>query len=161
VLRSAPTEIRGRGAEERGWELRRHQAEESLVLSSSRGRAALDFFVSVVCIRRWQPNILCCDGNYCARCKTTNVPLILHCLIEVCLTKASVLEVMSSTQLRANLPRFNGVVLSVIGYVPVDSETFVMTSSCVGSIFEDAHKSTVCVCVLMDVRLRCDCLGVI
>jgi hypothetical protein len=160
VLRSAPTEIRGRGAEERGWELRRHQAEESLVLSSSRGRAALDFLLR--CLHPGVGNqIFCVAKATTVLGETTNVPLILHCLIEVCPTKASVLEVTSSNQLRANLPRFNGVVLSVIGYVPVDRETLVMTSSCVGSIFKDAHKSTVCVCVLMDVRVRCDCLGVI
>jgi hypothetical protein len=58
----------------------------------------------------------------------------------------------------ANFPGFNGVVLSVVGDVPVDSEAPVVTSSIspgfAGSVFEDAHRGRVCVRAFIGVSAR-------
>ncbi len=55
----------------------------------------------------------------------------------------------------ANFPGFNGVVLSVVGDVPVDSETPVVTSSIslefAGPVFKDAHRGRVYVRVFIGV----------
>ncbi len=51
----------------------------------------------------------------------------------------------------ANFPGFNGVVLSVVDDVPVDSKAPVVTSSIspgfAGPVFEDAHRGE-CACVV-------------
>ena len=58
----------------------------------------------------------------------------------------------------ANFSGFNGVVLSVVGDVPVDSEAPVVTSSIspgfAGPVFEDAHRGRVCVRAFIGVSAR-------
>ena len=62
----------------------------------------------------------------------------------------------------ANILGFNGVVHSIVGDVPVDSEAPVVTSSIsriciVGSVFKDAHRGRVCVRVFIGVSVRAYC----
>ena len=71
----------------------------------------------------------------------------------------------------ANILGFNGVVHSVVGDVPVDSEAgdvpvdseaSVVTSSisriCIaGSVFKDAHRGRVCVRVFIGCECACAC----
>jgi hypothetical protein len=57
------------------------------------------------------------------------------------------------------MPGFTGFVLSVVGDIPVDSETLVMPSSVssrgfVGPVFEGAHMGSVCVREFIGVSLR-------
>jgi hypothetical protein len=58
----------------------------------------------------------------------------------------------------ANFPGFNGIVLLVVGDVPVDNETPVVTSSIspgfAGPVFEHAHRSRVCVRAFIEVSAR-------
>ena len=71
--------------------------------------------------------------------------------------------------MEANIVGFNGIVFSVVGDVPVDSKTPVVTSSIsrfAGSVFEDvrrgricrfvfedAHRGKICVCVFIGVSV--------
>ncbi len=58
----------------------------------------------------------------------------------------------------ANFLGFNGVVLSVVGDIPVDSEAPVVISlispGFAGPVFEDAHRGRVCVRVFIGVSAR-------
>ena len=60
----------------------------------------------------------------------------------------------------ANILGFNSVVHSVVGDVPVDSKTPVVTSSismiCIaGSVFKDAHRGRICVRVFIECECAC------
>ena len=58
----------------------------------------------------------------------------------------------------ANILGFNGVVLSVGGDVPVDTEVVMVTSSIISKIcqpvFKNAHKDKICVCAFIGVSVR-------
>ena len=66
--------------------------------------------------------------------------------------------------MEVNILEFNGVMHTVVGDIPVDSETHVVTRQSrgfAGSVFEDAHKGRICVRMFIGVRVcvRCECLS--
>jgi len=60
--------------------------------------------------------------------------------------------------MKANILGFDGVVLSVVDDIFVDSKTSVVTLSilriCQRSVFEDAHEDRVCVCAFIGMNVR-------